>query len=306
MTSVRCTCPYFMSGILLGIYHILSYNKYMDKIEIRRNEYLKEYTTLHIGGKCKKLYFPKNEEEVKKILANDQPIILGNGSNVLISDEREFESAMILTQMNHIECKSEVIIAEAGARLMDVCLYAYQRGLSGLEFAYGIPGSVGGAVIMNAGAYGGEISDVVECVTTTEKQYSKEACAFSYRHSVFSDRSGCIINAVFRLKKGDKEMIRMKMKELIEKRIEKQPLDQYSAGSTFKRGPDFYASQLINDCSLKGYHVNEAAVSTKHAGFLINQGEASFRDFLTLIHQVQAIVYEQTSKHLECEIKIIE
>ena len=278
----------------------------MNKIEIRKDEYLKEYTTLHIGGKCKKIFFPKNEEEVKKILAGYQPIILGNGSNVLISDEREFETAMILTQMNHIECHKDMIIADAGAKLMDVCLFAYQKGLSGLEFAYGIPGSTGGAILMNAGAYGGEISDVVERVKTIKKEYSKEECAFKYRHSIFSDNDECITKAVFRLKKGDPEMIRMKMKELIAKRIEKQPLDQYSAGSTFKRGPDFYASQLINDCNLKGYRVGDAAVSEKHAGFLINRGHASFHDFLTLIQKVQKIVYEKTSKKLECEIKIIE
>ena len=278
----------------------------MNKIEIRKDEYLKEYTTLHIGGKCKKIFFPKNEEEVKKILAVYQPIILGNGSNVLISDEREFETAMILTQMNHIECHKDMIIADAGAKLMDVCLFAYQKGLSGLEFAYGIPGSTGGAILMNAGAYGGEISDVVERVKTIKKEYSKEECAFKYRHSIFSDNDECITKAVFRKKKGDPEMIRMKMKELIAKRIEKQPLDQYSAGSTFKRGPDFYASQLINDCNLKGYRVGDAAVSEKHAGFLINRGHASFHDFLTLIQKVQKIVYEKTSKKLECEIKIIE
>lgn len=278
----------------------------MNKIEIRKDEYLKEYTTLHIGGKCKKIFFPKNEEEVKKILAVYQPIILGNGSNVLISDEREFETAMILTQMNHIECHKDMIIADAGAKLMDVCLFAYQKGLSGLEFAYGIPGSTGGAILMNAGAYGGEISDVVERVKTIKKEYSKEECAFKYRHSIFSDNDECITKAVFRLKKCDPEMIRMKMKELIAKRIEKQPLDQYSAGSTFKRGPDFYASQLINDCNLKGYRVGDAAVSEKHAGFLINRGHASFHDFLTLIQKVQKIVYEKTSKKLECEIKIIE
>ena len=278
----------------------------MNKIEIRKDEYLKEYTTLHIGGKCKKIFFPKNEEEVKKILAVYQPIILGNGSNVLISDEREFETAMILTQMNHIECHKDMIIADAGAKLMDVCLFAYQKGLSGLEFAYGIPGSTGGAILMNAGAYGGEISDVVERVKTIKKEYSKEECAFKYRHSIFSDNDECITKAVFRLKKVDPEMIRMKMKELIAKRIEKQPLDQYSAGSTFKRGPDFYASQLINDCNLKGYRVGDAAVSEKHAGFLINRGHASFHDFLTLIQKVQKIVYEKTSKKLECEIKIIE
>ena len=278
----------------------------MDKIETRKNESLKNYTTLHIGGICRQLFFPKNEEEVRYVLSHFQPLILGMGSNVVINDEKEFECAMILTQFQTIERHGDMIVADAGARLMDVCLFAYSEGLSGLEFAYGIPGSVGGAVMMNAGAYGGEIRDVVASVKTDKKEYSNEECAFSYRHSLFSDSKECILKGVFRLKKGDKKLIHMKMKELIDKRIEKQPLDQYSAGSTFKRGDDFYASQLINECKLKGFHIHEAAVSLKHAGFLINQGNASYRDFMMLIKEVQRIVFEKTGKRLECEVKIFE
>lgn len=277
----------------------------MEKIEIRKNERLRNYTTLHIGGNCKQLFFPKNEEEIKRVLAEFQPIILGMGSNVVISDEKEFEGAMILTKFNAIKRCGDMIVADAGARLMDVCLFAYQEGLSGLEFAYGIPGSVGGAIMMNAGAYGGEIRDVIASVKTDKREYTNEECVFSYRHSLFSDNKECILKGIFRLKKGDKKLIHMKMKELIDKRIEKQPLDQYSAGSTFKRGSDFYASQIINECNLKGFHVNDAAVSTKHAGFLINQGNASYRDFMKLISEVQRIVYEQTGRQLECEVKII-
>lgn len=278
----------------------------MKTIEIRKNEQLKNYTTLHIGGNCKRIYFPKTMEEVDMILAHCQPIILGVGSNVLISDEKEFEDAMILTKMNRIYRRDDLIIAEAGAKLMDVCLFAYQEGLSGLEFAYGIPGSVGGAVMMNGGAYGGEIKDVVAFVKSNIYEYTNEQCEFAYRHSRFSDSQECILQVGFHLKKNDQNLIHMKMKELITKRIEKQPLDQYSAGSTFKRGQDFYASQLIQECGLKGYHVNEAAVSTKHTGFLINKGHASFRDFMTLIQQVSQIVEEKSGKKLECEIKIIE
>ena len=251
------------------------------------------------------MYFPKNEEEVKEVLALN-PIILGCGSNVLIDDRKEYEHAMILTKFNQITLDGNVIIADAGAKLMDVCLFAYEHGLTGLEFAYGIPGSVGGAIMMNAGAYGGEMKDVIAKVQSDRQFYDKGECDFGYRHSVFSDSNECILKGYFQLKKGDKTLIHMKMKELIQKRIEKQPLDKYSAGSTFKRGKDFYASQLINDCQLKGYHVNDASVSMKHAGFLINEGNASFDDFMNLIEKVQEIVYDKTNKKLECEVKIIQ
>lgn len=288
----------------MGNKKISSYNRTMKKIEIIKNESLKNYTTLHIGGNCKNLYFPKNEEEVKEVLTFN-PIILGCGSNVLIDDKKEYEHAMILTKFNHITLDGNVIIADAGAKLMDVCLFAYEHGLTGLEFAYGIPGSVGGAIMMNAGAYGGEMKDVIMKVQSDKQFYDKEECDFGYRHSVFSNSNECILKGYFQLKKGDKSLIHMKMKELIQKRIEKQPLDKYSAGSTFKRGKDFYASQLINDCHLKGYHVNDASVSMKHAGFLINEGNASFDDFMNLIEKVQEIVYDKTNKRLECEVKII-
>lgn len=274
-------------------------------IEIRKNEYLKKYTTLNIGGLCKHVYFPKDEEEVKEVLTLN-PLILGCGSNVLIDDKQTFEHALILTKFNQIYLDGNIIIADAGAKLMDVCLFAYEHGLSGLEFAYGIPGSVGGAIMMNAGAYGGEIKDVIVGVKSNIDYYEKNKCDFSYRYSVFTNSNECILKGYFKLKKEDKSIIYMKMNELLNKRIEKQPLDQHSAGSTFKRGEDFYASQLINECQLKGFHVNDASVSMKHAGFLINEGNASFDDFMNLIEKVQEIVYDKTKKKLECEIKIIQ
>ena len=276
----------------------------MKKIELIKNEDLKKYTTLHIGGKCKNVYFPKTVEEVNEVL-NLHPIILGCGSNVLINDTKVFENAMVLTKFNKITLMGNTIIAEAGAKLMDVCLFAYEHGLTGLEFAYGIPGSVGGAIVMNAGAYGGEIKDVLVGVKTNKQFYENKECEFGYRTSRFSHSEECILSGYFQLRKGDSSMILQKMKELLQRRIEKQPLDAYSAGSTFKRGKDFYASQLISDCQLKGYRVNGASVSMKHAGFLINDDSATFNDFLQLIENVQKIVYEKTYKKLECEIKII-
>ena len=279
-----------------------SYNMSMEKIEVRRNESLKKYTTLHIGGNCKNIYFPGNEEEVRSVLSLN-PIILGCGSNVLIDDKKEFECAMVLTKFNQITLEGNTIIADAGATLMDVCLFALENGLTGLEFAYGIPGSVGGAIVMNAGAYGGEIKDVIVGVKTDKRYYENRECNFGYRSSRFSNE--CILKGYFQLQKGDKSIIEMKMDDLLQRRMDKQPLDKYSAGSTFKRGNDFYASQLISDCQLKGYRVNEASVSTKHAGFLINEGNASYNDFMQLIFDVQRIVYEKTNKQLDCEIKII-
>lgn len=277
----------------------------MEKIETRKNESLKKYTTLHIGGISRNIYLPKNEEEVKEVFKLN-PIILGCGSNVLIDDKKEYEHVMVLTQFNQIVLEGETIIADAGAKLMEVCQFAYEHGLTGLEFAYGIPGSVGGAIMMNAGAYGGEIKEVIASVKTDRKYYDKLECDFDYRHSVFSDLDECILKGSFQLKKGDKALIKERMDELMQKRVEKQPLDQYSAGSTFKRGKDFYASLLISECGLKGYRVNEASVSLKHAGFLINEGNASFDDFMTLIKQVQKIVFDKTNKELECEVKIIQ
>ncbi len=266
---------------------------------------LKNYTTLNIGGMCKHVFFPMNVDEIKYVFNHYSPILLGCGSNVLINDEIEYESAMILTSFNKITRNGNKVIAQAGARLMDVCLFALSQGLGGLEFAYGIPGSVGGAMVMNAGAYGGEMKDVVDSVQTLNKKYSNDECQFEYRKSIFSINHEVVIETTFNLYPKEKELIEMKMKELISKRIEKQPIDKYSAGSTFKRGKDFYASQIINDCNLKGFSVNDAKVSEKHSGFLINENNASFKDFKKLVQEVQKKVYNKTHKELECEIKII-
>ena len=266
---------------------------------------LKNYTTLNIGGMCKHVFFPSKLDEIKYVLENYSPIILGCGSNDLITDEIEYESAMILTSFNKITRNGNKVIAEAGARLMDVCLFALTEGLGGLEFAYGIPGSVGGAMVMNAGAYGGEMKDVVDHVVTLNNKYSNHECQFEYRKSIFSNNHELVIETTFNLYPKEKELIEMKMKELISKRIEKQPIDKYSAGSTFKRGSDFYASQIINECNLKGYSVNDAKVSEKHSGFLINENNASYKDYKKLVQEVQKKVYNEKHKELECEIKII-
>ena len=280
-----------------------------NKIEYKENEEMKPYTTLHIGGNADLVLFPKSIQEIQLILQHVQPIVLGNGSNVLISDSGLRQPVMILRHLNRIEAWDQKIICEAGASLKDVCLQAKEHTLSGLEFAYGIPGSVGGAIYMNAGAYGNEMCDVVKEVVVWHnkeiKTWTKKELAFAYRHSCFMENDAIILSVVFQLNKGNQKQIQMKMDELWQKRLEKQPLDRYSAGSTFKRGSDYYASALISECGLKGHRVNGASVSKKHAGFLINDNQATFQDFYQLMEEVREIVEEKTGKVLEPEVKIL-
>lgn len=271
------------------------------------NVSLKNYTTLHIGGNARHLYLPTNQSEVIEALAY-QPIVLGKGSNVLFRDEVEYEHVMVLNHFKQITIQQDTLICEAGATLREICIFAQQHALTGLEWAYGIPGSVGGAVYMNAGAYGGEISDVLQQVTVINEKISvmsKQDCQFSYRHSIFNQMPVCILTVTLKLKKGNPQLIQMKMDELLKQRTLKQPLDKYSAGSTFKRGKDYYASALIQEAKLQGVCVNEACVSTKHAGFLINQGKATSDDFLQLIEIVKQRVKETSGKELECEVKTL-
>lgn len=277
-------------------------------MKIEHQQSIKQYTTLKIGGIAEKVFFPENKEEVITIINKENPLILGNGSNVLIDDQKTFESVMIMKKYNSIRVEDTTIICDAGISLKEVCIFAYEHELTGLEFAYGIPGSVGGAIVMNAGAYGGEMKDVVQSVRAFNQKellLDKKQLNFSYRHSVFSDTNICVLEVAFQLQKGKSSEIKIKMDNNMQLRLSKQPLDQPSAGSTFKRGSDFYASALINQCELKGLTVGGASVSTKHAGFLINHNRATFHDFLTLIYEVQKIVEEKTGKKLEPEVKII-
>lgn len=290
---------------MLGNQAIFSYNKNM---KIKENLSLKKYTTLNIGGVAKRAYFPENKEEVIQVLNIGKIIIIGNGSNILIDDKQEFESVMIMRHFQSIYIEGQKIVCDAGISLKEVCLFAYEHGLTGLEFAYGIPGSVGGAVVMNAGAYGGEMKDVVSSVSAyKQKEYRIEGnqLEFSYRHSCFSDGKSCILEVVLQLEKGNKHDIKAKMEDNMQKRQSKQPLDQHSVGSTFKRGKNFYASALINQCNLKGFSVGGASVSIKHAGFLINHNQATFLEFYTLMQEVMRIVEEKSGKKLEPEVKII-
>lgn len=287
------------------------------RISVKSKVALKEYTTLHIGGFANLLIEPETIEEIRYTLELSKLyeipyLILGNGSNTLISDHG-FDGIVIVlkTNFHHIHKEGKRVHAQSGADLKEVCLFACEHSLSGLEFAYGIPGSSGGTAYMNAGAYGGEVGDVISSCTYLDEfgelcTSSRHELAFSYRHSSFSHRNICILEVVYELKEGNQDSIKLQMDENMRKRTEKQPLEYFSAGSTFKRPQGNYASKLINDCGLKGYAHGDARVSEKHAGFLVNTGNASFQDFMLLIDDVKKVVHDKTGYDLECEVKIIE
>jgi len=287
-----------------------------EKILFLKNESLKNYTTFKIGGNCKILISVDSEKSISQIISfcnkkNIKYAIIGNGSNILVSDlgydgvimyvGKHFSKAYILED-NVIECQS-------GITLSKLCSFALENNLSGLEFAWGIPGTAGGAVYMNAGAYGGEMSDVVEEVTFFDGEKfqtrKKDELNFSYRHSFFTDNDYTISKIRLKLKNGDYNNIKLKMDELMQKRIDKQPLDYPSAGSTFKRPQGAFASALIEQCGLKGCCVGGAEVSTKHSGFLINKNNATFEDVINLIDVVKAKVKNDTGYELELEPKIL-
>ena len=286
-------------------------------ISAQHNILLAPYTSFQIGGYADLFIEPKNNEELKAILTcckqEQAPyFILGKGPNVLFSDEG-FRGVILyigdfFSEMHLLS--EQIIYCGAGASLNSLCLFAAENGLSGLEFAYGIPGSVGGGIFMNAGAYGGEIKDVVNLVDFIDAEKGKtiflaSELAFSYRHSVFQGKDGCIVGAEFSLQKGERPVIKQRMQEIIQKRIEKQPLNLPSAGSAFKRPQGAYASALIEQCGLKGYRVGGAAISEKHAGFIVNLGGATCNDVLAVADDVVRIVKEKTGYLLEKEIRVI-
>lgn len=285
--------------------------------EIIEGDSLSQYTSFKIGGKCELIVKPICFSDVQSIikLLNENDIeyyFLGNGSNVLVSDYG-FDGVIILISNNLAEIKivnENIIESAAGVTLAKLCSFALDNSLSGLEFAYGIPGTVGGAVYMNAGAYGGEIKDVIKSCTFIDcdgeiKTFTGEMLDLSYRHSIFSDTKKCILKAEFELKKTDKIEIKTKMDDFMFRRKSKQPLEFPSAGSTFKRPKGNYASALIEECGLKGHSIGGAMVSEKHSGFIINAGNATCEDVLTLVEYVKKDVFEKTGYKLECEIKTL-
>lgn len=282
--------------------------------ECRAEESLKRHTTFKIGGNCKILININSADSLKEILKflkerNIKYFVLGKGSNIL-ADDKGFDGVIlkISKDFSRIEKMGETeIFCTAGTSLSELCIFAMENSLSGLEFAYGIPGTAGGALFMNAGAYGGELKDVVRSAHYIDGNCElcsihAEDMKLSYRHSIFGEKSDWIItDMTFSLLRGNREQIREKMNELLHKRKDKQPLEFPSAGSTFKRPEGSYASLLIEQCGLKGLSVGGAEVSTKHSGFVINKGDATFDDVIDLTDKVRKCVLEKTGYHLELE-----
>lgn len=288
---------------------------YTEEAGVLLNEPMSRHTTFKIGGPCDVFIVPKSLESLGRIYSfcrsSELPyFILGNGSNLLVADEGIRCAVIKLGQRTgSITAQGDMLVCEAGAQLSSACLAAQSAGLSGLEFAYGIPGTVGGAVFMNAGAYGGEIKDVffsADSFTQTGPQTIPESdAAFSYRRSIFSENNAVIASVCFRLHKGDSREIENKMQELMLRRRDKQPLEFPSAGSVFKRPEGYYAGTLIEHCGLKGRRCGGAAVSDKHAGFIVNLGGATAADVLALIDTIRNEVLQKTGVTLEPEIKTI-
>lgn len=289
----------------------------LPALEIRENEPMSEHCSFKIGGPARLMLLPSSAEEAASALAilrssGAQVLIVGSCTNLLIPDEG-YPGAVV--RMSKPASSMELldaarIRAQAGATLNALAVFAAQHELTGLEFAHGIPGSVGGGVAMNAGAYGGEMRDVLESAEYVDKDgairtLSGDALGLSYRHSAFSDTDKLITSAVFRLTPGDGEAVRARMNELIEKRRASQPLDMPSAGSTFKRPKTGYAAALIDEAGLKGLRVGGAMVSAKHAGFVVNAGGATYSDVIELMREVRRRVCEFSGVLLEPEVKII-
>ena len=288
----------------------------MDESLLQKDESLAKYTSFRVGGPCDCMVTPRTPEELAMALKacreNGIPyFILGNGTNVIALDEG-YRGAVIHIgkAFSDISCEGNVITARAGALLAAVSKRACDQDLTGLEFAGGIPGSVGGGIVMNAGAYGGELKQVVTRVTAMDPEgkirtYSGEECGFGYRKSIFQQNGQIVLEAVFELQPGDPEEIRAVMEDLMHRRNTKQPLNYPSAGSTFKRPEGYFAGKLIEDSGLKGVSVGGAAVSELHAGFVINKGDATAADILALMELIRNTVYDNYHVMLQPEVRLI-
>ena len=288
----------------------------LPDVELRFEEPMANHTSFRIGGPAEVMAFPKNKEELSNILKQSalldcKSVILGAGTNVLAPDEGLRGLVICLKDcLDGMERLDDTTIRiAAGVTMTRAAVFAANLGLSGLEFAHGIPGTVGGGVYMNAGAYGGEICQVCKSVEVMDysgnvRTFSNKEMGFSYRHSVLEEQDGIVISADFQLEPKPVEEIRQRMKELMSKRSASQPLDKPSAGSAFKRPVGGYAAALIDQAGLKGYQVGDAAISTKHAGFAVNLGGATAADVKGLLSQVSDIVFEKSGIRLEPEVRI--
>ena len=288
----------------------------LPETELRFEEPMAKHTSLRIGGPAEVMAFPKNREELSEILKvsalmDSKPAILGAGTNILAPDDGIRGLVVCLKDgMDGMERLDDSHIrVMAGVTMTRAAVFAANLGLSGMEFAHGIPGTVGGGVYMNAGAYGGEICQICESVEVMDLAgnltvRSGEEMEFSYRHSILEEEAAIVISAVFRLTPGSTDEIKAKMRELQGKRSASQPLDLPSAGSAFKRPVGGYAAALIDQAGLKGYQVGGAAISTKHAGFAVNLGGATAADMRNLLAQVSDKVYENSGIRIEPEVRI--
>ena len=279
---------------------------------LRENAPLREYCSMRVGGPAKLAAFPETAEELASLLrAGGRRVVLGGGSNVLFPDEGYDGTVIFTTKLCRLSADGCVLSAQAGVTLSALAREALDCGLGGLAFAYGIPGTVGGGVDMNAGAYGGQIADCLERATLLDDTgemlvLPASELALGYRSSALMDGGLTLLSADFRLAPASPESIRAEMDGNMRARREKQPLEYPSCGSTFKRPPGHFAGALIEQCGLKGYTVGGAQVSEKHAGFVINRGGATSADVLALIGHIQRVVREKTGVSLACEVRIIE
>lgn len=294
--------------------------EYLPDLRIEKDEPLSRHSSFRIGGPAKRMAFPRTPEQLVLLQSfaaqcQARPLLIGNGTNMLFPDDgldRLVINTRDLDGLEMAEGNECDIVAQAGVSLAKLANFACSKGLTGLEFAHGIPGSVGGGVSMNAGAYGGEMKDVLLGATILfpeegVKFLSCEALELGYRHSILTDHPEAIVlSAVFRLQKGDSAAIRARMEELMAKRKASQPLEFPSAGSTFKRPTGYFAGALIEQTGLKGLTVGDAQVSEKHAGFVINRGHATGADVRALIAEVQKRVQNSSGVLLEPEVRIID
>ena len=292
------------------------FRRELPELELRREEPMSRHTTFRVGGPAALMALPRDEEQLLRTAriarqSEARTLFVGNGSNLLV-DDAGLDALVIKTapRVSRVEAEKGVLSAGAGISLAQLAVEAASRGLTGLEFSHGIPGSLGGAVVMNAGAYGGELCQVISAVRAMDgqgeyRELTGPECAFSYRHSLFSDGDWLVLGARVTLEPGDPSAIRARMEELMGKRKAKQPLEYPSAGSTFKRPEGHFAAALIEGCGLKGLRVGGAQVSVKHAGFVINTGGATCRDILELMDQVRERVFRETGVTLEPEVRYV-
>ncbi|MGN0354633.1 MAG: UDP-N-acetylmuramate dehydrogenase [Muricoprocola sp.] len=291
-------------------------NEIVGKENVYQQEPLKKHTTFRIGGPAELFVTPHTSEEVAETLkackgAGENWYLMGNGSNLLVSD-KGFDGVVIqlFKNFNTISIEGEVLTAQAGALNTVIAKRLLDESLTGYEFASGIPGTIGGAVVMNAGAYGGEMKDVLLEVTVLDENFKKMTIPVSklelgYRTSLIAKKGYVVLEAKMQFCKGSQEKIKARMEELKEKRVSKQPLEYPSAGSTFKRPEGYFAGKLIMDSGLRGFTVGGAQVSEKHCGFVINKGDATAQDVITLMKEVRRIVEEKYGVSLEAEVKLL-